>query len=225
MSFSVGIVERQFAYSINKNSKLYRRFMMKGRIFFAVFCALVFVSVNAYAGEMENGNLEAGMEPWSEYINGAAEATVELVETGGIIGSGCVYANITATNGTNWHVGLTQDGVTVMAGQAYTAAVFLKADKNRPASLEMKRSPSEGGWEGITSGDFDNTTDWAEYFVTFTPENDYPDTAFFGIWIAQETGEVWIDGLRLSKGEYSAASDVEPADKAATTWGSLKAAY
>lgn len=66
---------------------------------------------------------------------------------------------------------------------------------------------------------------WDEYFVTFTPEKDYPDTAFFGIWIAQETGEVWIDGLRLSEGEYQAAAAVEPAAKAATTWGGLKAAY
>jgi hypothetical protein len=196
------------------------------RTFFVIFCALILVVSYAYAGELQNGDFEEGLDPWEFYINEPdAQADVQLVDTGGIIGSNCVHANITTTAGTNWHVGVTQDLVTVMAGQTYTASVFLKADKNRQASLEMKRSPGEGGWEGITSGDFDITTEWAEYHVTFVPAIDYPDTAFFGIWIAQETGEVWVDGLRLSEGEYSAAAAVEPAAKITTTWGGLKAAY
>ena len=198
---------------------------MRNGTFLAVFCTLILVGVSVYAGEMQNGDLELGLEPWEAYINDGATAEVELVDSGGIIGSNAVRANIIATDGTNWYVGLTQDGVTVMAGKTYTASVFLKADKNRQASLEMKRSPSEGGWEGITSGNFDITPDWAEYFVTFTPTIDYPDTAFFGIWVAQEAGEVWIDGLRLTEGEYQAASAVEPASKVTTTWGSLKVAY
>lgn len=195
---------------------------MKSKIF-ALSFALVLVCAYAYAGELLNGDFEAGMDPWSEYINSAATATVTLVDTGGIIGSRCIHANITATSGTNWHVGVTQDAVTVMAGKTYTAALFLKADKARQASLEMKRSPSEGGWEGITGADFDITTQWAEYYTTFTPTKDYPDTAFFGVWIAQVTGEVWVDGCRLSEGEYSPAAAVEPASKLTTTWGSLKA--
>lgn len=207
-----------------------RRFMMRGRIFSTAFCILVLVSAIVYAGELQNGDFEMGLDlgddsPWSSYVNDAAQADVNVVDTGGIIGSNCVLANITATSGTNWHVGVTQDNVTVMAGQTYTASVFLKADKNRQASLEVKRSPSEGGWEGITSGDFDITTEWAEYHVTFVPEKDYPDTAFFGIWIAQETGQVWVDGTRLSEGEYSAAAAVEPVAKITTTWGRLRAAH
>ena len=193
---------------------------------FAAFCALALVGVCAYAGELENGDFEMGVEPWEFFVNEPdAQADVQIVDTGGIIGSNCVHANITATAGTNWHVGVTQDNITVMAGQTYTASVFLKADKDRQASLEVKRSPGEGGWEGITDGNFNIGTEWAEYHVTFVPTNDYPDTAFFGVWIAQETGEVWVDGARVSEGEYSAAAAVEPAAKGATTWGRLKAAY
>ena len=199
---------------------------MRSKTFLAVFCALILVGMQAYAGELQNGDFEAGLEPWEFYINEPdAQADVQLVDTGGIIGSKCVHANITTTAGTNWHVGVTQDNVTVMAGQTYTAAVFLKADKARLASLEIKRSPSEGGWEGITAADFNITTEWAEYYATFVPAKDYPDTAFLGIWIAQETGQVWVDGVRLSQGEYSAAAAVKPVAKAATTWGRLKAAY
>jgi hypothetical protein len=199
---------------------------MGSKTFLAAFCVLVLVVVYVHAGELENGDFEMGVEPWEFYINEPdAQADVQVVDTGGIIGSKCVHANITTTAGTNWHVGVTYDNVTVMAGQTYTASVFLKADKDRQASLEIKRSPSEGGWEGITGADFDIGTEWAEYHVTFVPEKDYPDTAFFGIWIAQETGQVWVDGARLSEGEYSAAAAVKPAAKISTTWSALKAAY
>jgi len=199
---------------------------MRSRTFLAVFCALALVGAYAYAGEMQNGDFEAGADPWEFYVNEPdAEADVQVVDTGGIIGSKCVHANITTTAGTNWHVGVTQDNVTVMSGQTYTASVFLKADKDRMASLEVKRSPSEGGWEGISEADFNIGTEWAEYHVTFVPGKDYPDTAFLGIWIAQETGEVWVDGIRLDLGEYSAAASVEPSSKLTTTWGSLKVVY
>ena len=104
-------------------------------------------------------------------------------------------------------------------------SLFLKADKARLANLEIKRSPGEGGWEGISGSDFNIDTDWAEYYVTFTPALDYPDTAFIGVWVAQETGEIWMDGARLSEGEYSAAAAVEPAAKLTTTWGSLKSSH
>lgn len=195
---------------------------MKGLTSLALFFGLVLFAVCAYAGELVNGNFEAGMDPWSPYIEASAKADVKLVDTGGIISGKCVLANITTTSGTNWHVGVTQDNVTVMSGQTYTASLFLKADKARKASIEFKRSPAAGAWEGISSMDFDITTNWAEYYLTFKPVKDYPDLAFLGIWIAQVTGQVWVDGVRLGKGEYSAASAIEPKAKITTLWGVMK---
>ena len=160
-------------------------------------------------GELQNGDFEAGVGTWEfQIMEPEAQADIQIVDTGGIIGSRCVHANIINAD-TSWHVVVGQDNLTAMAGQTYTVSVFLKADRNRWATLELKRSPSLGDWEGIATKEVEITTEWAEYHLTFVPTKDYSGTAFFGIWMAHTTGEVWIDGARLSQGEYSEASAVD----------------
>ncbi len=173
---------------------------MKNHVFLAMFCVLGLVGAYAHAGELINGDFETGLSPWVFGIKAPeAVASVQLVPTGGVIGSSCVYANITTTAGINWDVGVVQDEITVMSGKVYKAYIFLKADRARQVSLEVKRSPSidGGAWEGIANADFNVTTDWAEYSMIVVPKKNYPDTAFIGVYMAQEIGEVWVDGVRL----------------------------
>jgi hypothetical protein len=151
---------------------------------------------------------KAGMDPrWYAYVNEAVQADIEVVDTGGVTGDKCVCVSITSTSGVDWHVSLIQDNVTVMAGQTYTAAVFLKADKARKATVEVKRSISKGdSYECIANRKFDIGTRWADYHVTFVPEKDFPYGACFTVTLGHGTGQVWVDGPRLSKGEYSASA-------------------
>jgi hypothetical protein len=204
----------------------------------AVVCLFVFVFIAAQANadEPELVNLNPSFEEvpnfnhWSQYINAEAGATFDI-DKDAIEGKQCAHIDVVKVSGTNWHVGLTQDGLTVEAGQMYTVDFFAKADAKRIIAIEVKRSPGEGDWEGITSSDITITDEWAEYSHTFTPGKDYKQTAFFGFWLGQVKGEVWIDGVRLYEGKKQEREDlvtpksVDANGKLITRWAAIKAVH
>jgi hypothetical protein len=200
----------------------------------AVICSLtlLLVIVQAHADdELELINTNTGFEEdykdWGQYVNAAASAIFEI-DKEGFEGDKAAYIDVGKVSGTNWHVGLTQDGLTLDAGEKYTVDFFAKADANRIISLEMKRSPALGDWEGITSKEVNITDEWAEYSHTFTCGKDYEQGAFLGFWLGQVKGEVWMDGARLYWGEKQDREDIAPhksveaTGKLITQWAAIK---
>lgn len=203
----------------------------------AVVCLFAFavIAAQANADELELINLNPSFEEvpdfnhWSQYINAAAGAMFDI-DKDAIEGKYCAHIDVVKISGTNWHVGLTQDGLTVEAGQMYTVDFFAKADAKRIIALEMKRSPGQGDWEGITSSDITITDEWAEYSHTFTPGKEYKQAAFFGFWLGQVKGEVWIDGVRLYEGKKQGRDlipekSVDANGKLITRWADIKAIH
>jgi len=180
--------------------------------------------------ELVNSNpgFEENFQNWSQYVNAPAEAGFDI-DKDAYEGKNCVHIDIKEISGTNWHVGLTQDGLTIDAGEKYTVDFFAKADVKRIIAIEVKRSPGEGDWEGITASDITITDEWAEYSHAFTPAKDYKQTAFFGFWLGQVKGEVWIDGVRIYEGkkqereEWVIPKSVEAKGKLITIWAAIKA--
>ena len=207
---------------------------------YATVCLLFFVFMIAQADaadddlEILNKNPDfegiPDFDGWSQYVNGAASAIFDI-DKDAFEGKQCAHIDVGKVSGTNWHVGLTQDGLTLDAGEKYTIDFFAKADAKRVISLEMKRSPGLGGWEGITSGDINITDEWAEYSHTFTSAKDYDQGAFLGFWFGQVKGEVWIDGARIYWGEKQDREEQQPQKsvdangKLTTQWGAIKVVH
>ena len=141
-------------------------------------------------------------------------------------GDKSALVDITVVTGTNWHIGLSQNLTNLSAGTTYTADFFAKADVNRVISLELKAAPPlPYAWIG--GGDMDITTEWVEYSSSFTPTVDYPVDAAAQVcfWLGQQTGQVWLDGVRVYEGakqDRPAVSAVDSEDKLTTSWAAIK---
>jgi len=205
---------------------------------YAILCllAFTFIVAQANADELELINMNPSFEEvpnfnlWEQYVNPPASAIFDI-DKDAIEGKQCAHIDVGNVSGTNWHVGLTQDGLTLEAGQMYTADFLAKADAKRIIALEVKRSPGQGDWEGITEIDINITDEWAEYSHSFTPGKDYKQTAFLGFWLGQVKGEIWIDGVRLYEGkkqereEFVPPKSVEAEGKLIATWAAIKATH
>ena len=174
---------------------------------------------------LNNGTL------WERYVNASSKATFEFDEDPAnvIDEARSIRIEIDQFSGTNWHIGLTQDRFSLAAGERYTLTFWAKAEKPRVISIELKRSPGEGPWEGITEKDFTIQQDWAEYVHNFICKKDYDRTAFFAFWMAQDDPTVWIDFVSLYKGDYAniqpsgyVSRAVEAADKLPVAWAQIK---
>lgn len=205
---------------------------------YAIVCLLGFVFITAQVnaqGELEllntNPNFEEDFKDWSQYINAAAAAIFEIDKNDAIEGEKCVHIEVTNVSGTNWHVGLTQDGLTLKAGKMHTVDFFAKADAKRIIDLEFKRSSAQGDWEGITSAPVNITDQWEEYSHSFTPAKDYKQAAFFGFWLGQVKGEIWIDSARIYEGKKQERQEIVPPKsvqregKLVTAWAAIKSTY
>ena len=140
--------------------------------------------------------------------------------------------DVTEITGTDWHVGLVHDLKTIDMGKMYTLDFFAKADAKRNISLEVKRVPALGAWEGVTSATVNINEEWAEYSKTFTPGKDYPENASqICFWFGAVKGEVWLDGVRVYEGEKRdregeiPEKSVEAEGKLLTAWAAVKARY
>ena len=184
----------------------------------------------------DNTSFEMGFENWWQGIQGGAEAIIEIDTEGAIDGRQCAYIDVTAITGTNWHVGITHNLVTLEVDETYTFDFFAKADASREISVELKRAPGGGlPYEGITSENYTISEEWDEYFKTFVPLKDYPDEndqpAQICFWVGQVEGEVWLDGVRVYWGERQDRDDIVPdisveaEGKLITVWAAIKAGH
>ncbi len=200
------------------------------KMLFVFLFAFTIVNANAQDPELINTNpgFEEDFKGWEQYINAGAAAAFSIDRNESIEGNRCAYIKVTQVSGTNWHVGLTQDGLTLAAGRMCTLDFFAKADVKRLIDIELKRSPGQGDWEGITDAGINITDKWEEYFHSFTPAKDYKQTAFFGFWLGQVEGEVWIDGVRIYEGKKQERKEITPpksvyaGGKLATRWASIR---
>ena len=202
-------------------------------VVFLLILGFTAVQANVRGDDVEVLNLNPSFEEipdfkdWTQYVNAAAAAFFDI-DKEAIEGKQCAHIEVTEVSGTNWHVGLTQDALTVEAGELYTVDFFAKADVKRIINLELKRSPGQGDWEGIASQDITINEEWDEYFINFTPSKDYEGTAFLGFWVAQFKGEVWIDGVRLYEGKKQEREEIVPKPsvesngKLVNTWAAIK---
>lgn len=122
------------------------------------------------------------------------------------------------------------------AMSTFTIAFWAKVDKNEGTSREVTTSVQQqrDPWTGYHSLTINLTsTDWAEYFDTFTATADVEVDMWVALSIAQSDVDFWIDDFRFFEGkpEDELVEDpgenmaVRPVDKLASTWGGVKGDY
>jgi hypothetical protein len=203
---------------------------LKGAIFLVVWGSVLLMSVS-YAQEegeniVRNPSFEDGTAEWQLLITAPAAATWEVVEEG-VVGD-CVYIDVSAVSGTDWHVEIHQPNQMLDGGETYTFNFWVKT------SEDVGSRPFGPGIEGLGASDwwetFNINDEWQEFSRTWEQGLSGSATIHYGL--GQVKGDVWLDHVRLYIGEYveenlediEVEKAVESKGKLATAWGSIKMA-
>jgi hypothetical protein len=135
-------------------------------------------------------------------------------------------------SGTNWHAKVRYDSMSMEANRKFTIAFWAKVDANEGNSREVTTSVQmqHDPWTGYRSQTILlDSTEWKEYFDTFTASADVVEDMWVGLSIAQSDVDFWIDDFRFFEGEPWDEEDadlekfaVTPVSKTASMWGEIK---
>lgn len=134
--------------------------------------------------------------------------------------------------GTDWHAKVRYESMSMETGKKFTVAFWAKVDAEEGNSREVTTSVhmQHDPWTCYSSRKILlDSTEWKEYFDTFTAIADVEADMWVGLSIAQSDVDFWIDDFRFFEGEPKDEIGVdpekfavEPARKLSTTWGELK---
>lgn len=201
-------------------------------IYLSVSMLLVGFATLAYAEKLpenilKNGDFDLSLEGWHHWTHADAAA---LFQTEGkkaepVVGKKVTYVKISKA-GELWHIQFYQQPFTLEKGTTYTYSLWAKSEK--PRNITMRIIHQGAPWTVYSGKSIRLSEDWKEFFITFEmPADDVSSRA--GIIMGAEKVDVWLDHIRLYEGEYIADIEgaepqaVEPSDKLATTWATLKA--
>ncbi|MHC4302637.1 MAG: carbohydrate binding domain-containing protein [Planctomycetota bacterium] len=154
---------------------------------------------------------------WATWTTWGGGGSVEIDTTDFIDG-----AKSLRVNQTSGQFNVIAAAIPMTPGDRYTCSFWAKADAPRPISVRFQSMNNSG----FVAGDFDLTTEWAEY--TFTEEAPNPNNNIKLQFITNDALGIsyWLDFVSCYAGEYVAqskpsgwsqvnAADPDPADGAA----------
>ncbi len=106
--------------------------------------------------------------------------------------------------GTFWHTKVKVENMSMEAGKNFTIAFWAKVDANEGESREVSTNVQMQHDPWIFYGGnhiFLDSTDWKEYFSTFTATADVVEDMWVGLAIGQSDVDFWIDDFRFFEGE------------------------
>ncbi len=146
--------------------------------------------------------------PWSIEHQGASQATYGTVlNTGQDRRRGLraqnIEADVTQTDGTDWHVQVHQAGLNLTDGTTYTVSFRAKADKDRPMPLGASLDQADWHNVGLTATAA-LTTDWKTFHYVFTAHDTASHHNRLAFTLGGQTGTVWISDLQIHPGAEGA---------------------
>ena len=175
---------------------------------------------------LNNGDFDLKLDGWHHWTHADAAA---LFQTEGkkaepIAGKNAAYVKISKA-GALWHIQFYQQPFTLEKGTTYTYNLWAKSEK--PRNVVMRILHQGDPWNEYAKKEIGLTEEWKEFFITFKMTADDVSTRA-GIIMGAEKVDVWLDHIRLYEGEYVSDIEgaepqaVEPSDKLATIWATLK---
>jgi len=140
---------------------------------------------------LSNPGFESGLQNWSQNRQGAAQATYAAVADA-YDGQQAARVDVTAVDGTNWHVQLLQRGLTIEAGQRYEVTFAFKGTAGFPINVILQRDLDP--WTSYaTIGNFTATGQWQVGRGSFRSAFSEPGHVQLVFNIGAATGTVWLD--------------------------------
>ena len=200
--------------------------------FLSIFVLLFGFVTLAYTAKppeniLNNGDFDLHLQGWHHWTHESANA---LFQTEGkkaepIVGKNVAYIKINKVGNALGHIQLYQQPFTLLEDTTYTYSLWAKSEK--PRNVTMRIMHQGAPWNVYSGRSIGLSEEWKEFFITFEmPVDDVSSRA--GIIMGLEKVDVWIDHVRLYEGEYVSDIEgaepqaVEPSDKLATTWATLK---
>ena len=145
--------------------------------------------------KLTNGSFESGLEPWGTMAIAPAAASFTVDATTASAGTHSLKVQVSAVDGTGWHVQFSQGGFGVTAGQAYRLSFDAKASAagGFNASVTQNHDP----WQGLGLwGTAEPATSWQPFEFVFAAAADEAD-AHIAFDLGQSVRTVWIDNVSL----------------------------
>ena len=136
---------------------------------------------------MTNPGFESNGQEWSLYVNSSANATVSYINTDPYEETTCAMVDVTSVVGTNWHVQLIQDELSIDQGKEYELSFYAKADAPTQFTIiaQMDYSPWTAELvDGIILG-----PGWQKYAYSFTASQSLDASFNGGLRIGANCGE------------------------------------
>ncbi len=147
--------------------------------------------------DLINGEFDNGASNWDLFVQGGAVATRSVDATNQLSGSNSMRVITTATNGTEWHVQLSQGGESLVAGKTYRISFKAKASAARNASVSLGLGISP--YTTYFYQTFSLTTTNQNYSFEFTASTSISNNINFLFNLAAVNGTVWIDQVEFKE--------------------------
>ena len=152
----------------------------------------------AGATQVQNGDFEtSGLAPWRWSVGGTAAGSI--AQDASTAASGSSSARITLTRaGAAWDGQLSQGGLSVVGGTAYTLSFWAKGSAGQQIMTTVQQTVAPYGVRA--KGYYTLTGAWQHYTLTMTAA---AAEANLGVVfnLAGATGTIWVDGVRVSAGD------------------------
>lgn len=140
---------------------------------------------------------------WSMEVQGGGVATISpaIEDEPGARPNAAppAIADITAVDGTNWHIQATISDLTLVNGDTYTIHFRARADAPRTVNVNLQLGKPDWTILGLDANP-QITTDWQNFQYSFVAHDAEPSMAKLDFVVGNASGKVWISGLTLSSG-------------------------
>jgi hypothetical protein len=146
--------------------------------------------------QLSNSGFESGeMDPWLPH--GGASRAIDTNTA--YAGAASLYVKPHSVG--TWYAdsGVYHDLPEFRAGQQYTFSAFMRAEAPRRANMRAYRAG--GHWTSRGERHQSVSTEWREYYISFTSETDVVATRL-AINAEESTVGLWIDDVRFYEGPY-----------------------
>lgn len=213
--------------------------MIRGSLWLLLFvsiCLPLTTIYSASAKEIENLVInpdfeDFGTNPWSMWVEDpAALAQMTIDKKEKLTGEQCLVIDITKKGG-GMRVELHQNPFVLKQGQKMTYAFWAKVDKDdiRPAVMIVNHRADP--WTTYGSKVITITEEWTE-FTTSAAITANDNIVGIYVELRDTVGKTWFDHFRFYEGDYveeelgkEEKQAVDPKNKIASTWATIKAEY
>ncbi len=153
--------------------------------------------VTSGQNQVRNTGYESDLASWRLELHGAAAASATRDASNPYQGQTSARVNVTAIDGTNWHVQWGQVTLTLQKDSAYTVSFQARSDRNRAIFVGVQQFSAP--YTFYTGADFNLTTNWQRFAFSFiAPATLLGDTKL-AFMLGEEIGHYWFDEVAFGR--------------------------